>query len=62
MMSSQPLADLQALASVEHVLSAHERQASTSMPPPLASSNPVLFRLTQTRLRQSNPGSHVPLP
>jgi hypothetical protein len=60
MMSSQPVAALQSLASLEHVLSAHDKHAWTSTPPPLASpSKPVLFRLTQTRLRQSSPSLQV---
>jgi len=63
MMASQPVAALQALASVVHVLSAQAKQASTSMPPLLASpSKPVLFKFTQTRLRQSSPALQVPLP
>jgi hypothetical protein len=59
MMSSQPVAALQALASLVHVLSAQDKQAWTSTPPLLASSKPVLFRLTQTRLRQSSPSLQV---
>jgi hypothetical protein len=63
MMSSQPLAALQSLDSLEHELSAQAKHALTSTPPPLASpSKPVLFRLTQTRLRQSSPALQVPLP
>jgi hypothetical protein len=65
MMSLQPLTDLQAMAWLGHLLSAHDKHACTLTPPPVVDElppAPVLPKSTQTPLRQARPSSQVLLP